>query len=136
MIRPMLPMVFSLLAFSASAGGLPAAVPSLEPCVNAEVSRSGVFPTQEMEDQFAAYLQWTKDQGLPRLAAFESIIDGGAESGYQLPTPAMAQQFSAYMRWVTSEGLSPFYAFMATAPRLSEVRVDSETDAGRLVHNR
>ncbi len=117
MIRPMLPMVFSLLAFSASAGGLPDAV-------------------QEMEDQFAAYLQWTKDQGLPRLVAFESIIDGGAESGHQLPTPAMAQQFSAYMRWVASEGLSPFYAFMATAPRLSEVRVDSETGAGRLVHNK
>jgi len=135
MIRPMLPMVFSLLAFSASAGGLPDAVPSLEPCVNAGVSRSGLFPTQEMEDQFAAYLQWTKDQGLPRLAAFESIIDGGAESGYQFPTPSMAQQFSAYMRWVASEGLSPFYAFMATAPRLSGGRADSETDPSRLVHN-
>lgn len=116
------PVVFSLLAFSASAGGFPDAVPSLDPCVNAGVSRSGLFPSQEMEDQFAAYLQWTKDHGLPRLAAFESIIDGRAEPDHQFPTPAMAQQFSAYMRWVASEGLSPFYAFMATAPRLSEVR--------------
>jgi hypothetical protein len=88
-------MVFSLLVFSASAGGLPDAVPSLDPCVNARVSMSGLFPSQEMEDQFAAYLQWTKDQGLPRFAAFESIIDAGSEPGLQFPTPAMAQQFSA-----------------------------------------
>ena len=31
---------------------------SLEPCINGDVSRTGNFPTQDMEDQIAAYLEW------------------------------------------------------------------------------
>lgn len=31
---------------------------SLEPCINGEVSSTGLFPTQEMEDQVFAYLDW------------------------------------------------------------------------------
>jgi len=31
---------------------------SLEPCINGEVSRTGNFPTQKMEDQIHAYLKW------------------------------------------------------------------------------
>jgi len=35
---------------------------SLEPCINADVSSSGNFPSQEMEDQVYAYLEWRSDQ--------------------------------------------------------------------------
>ena len=31
---------------------------SLEPCINGEVSASGNFPNQSMEDQVYAYLNW------------------------------------------------------------------------------
>jgi hypothetical protein len=30
----------------------------LEPCINGAVSSTGLFPSQEMEDQIFAYLQW------------------------------------------------------------------------------
>ncbi len=30
----------------------------LEPCINGDVSASGTFPTQEMEEQVHAYLDW------------------------------------------------------------------------------
>ncbi len=35
---------------------------SLEPCINGDVSSSGNFPSQEMEDQVHAYLNWRSDQ--------------------------------------------------------------------------
>lgn len=35
---------------------------SLEPCINADVSSSGNFPSQEMEDQVYAYLEWRSEQ--------------------------------------------------------------------------
>jgi hypothetical protein len=31
---------------------------SLEPCINGDVSASGNFPSQAMEEQFHAYLNW------------------------------------------------------------------------------
>jgi len=31
---------------------------SLEPCLNGQVSASGNFPNQSMEDQLQAYLRW------------------------------------------------------------------------------
>lgn len=34
----------------------------LEPCINGSVSASGYFPSQAMEDQFNAYLQWQDDE--------------------------------------------------------------------------
>jgi len=30
----------------------------LEPCINGDVSASGTFPTQEMEEQILASLEW------------------------------------------------------------------------------
>jgi hypothetical protein len=44
----------------------------LEPAVNGAVSASGSFSNREMEDAFAAYLEWTKAKGLSRLTAFET----------------------------------------------------------------
>jgi hypothetical protein len=35
---------------------------SLEPCMNGDVSATGSFPSQEMEKQIHAYLEWRSDQ--------------------------------------------------------------------------
>jgi hypothetical protein len=37
----------------------------LEPCINGEVSASGTFPSQAMEDQIGAYLDWSARTGRP-----------------------------------------------------------------------
>jgi hypothetical protein len=83
----------------------------LEPAINGEVSASGLFPSQAMEEQFAAYLRWTKDRGISRLAAFESRYGEGPEREVPFPSRQMTTQFDAYMRWVDQRGISPFYAF-------------------------
>lgn len=114
MAHPMLPLTLALLAFSARAEPGLTSANALEPCINGEVSRSGMFPSQAMEDAFAAYLSWTKHERLSRLVAFESVIDGGVEPDQVLPTREMAEQFEAYMRWVREAGISPFYAFRGT----------------------
>lgn len=111
MPHPMLPLTLALLAFSAHAEPGPTSPNALEPCINGEVSSSGMFPSQAMEDAFASYLSWTKHERLSRLVVFESVIDGGVEPGRVLPTREMAEQFDAYMRWVQEAGISPFYAF-------------------------
>lgn len=51
---------FALLVFLA--GAVSASDPDLllEPCLN-DVSSSGAFPSQEMEDQIRAYLEWRSD---------------------------------------------------------------------------
>ena len=38
---------------------------SLEPAINGEVSRLGTFPTQKMEDEIHAYLEWRARSGSP-----------------------------------------------------------------------
>ena len=38
---------------------------NLEPCINGQVSSQGVFPTQIMEDQITAYLEWSAAKGNP-----------------------------------------------------------------------
>jgi len=88
--------------------------PDLEPAINGAVSSNGLFPSQDMEDEFAAYLGWTKDRGISRLVAFESMIGGATSAGSALPSQGMEEQFAAYLRWVDDRCLSPFYAFMAT----------------------
>ena len=49
----------------------------LEPALNGEVSATGLFPTQAMEDAFNDYLAWTRERGLSRLAAFEGELTDG-----------------------------------------------------------
>lgn len=114
MAHAMLPLTLALLAFSARAEPGPMSTNALEPCINGEVSKSGMFPSQAMEDAFASYLGWTKHERLSRLVAFESVIDGGAEPSRVLPSREMADQFEAYLRWVQKAGISPFYAFTAS----------------------
>jgi hypothetical protein len=86
----------------------------LEPAINGQVSANGLFPSQSMEDEFTAYLKWTKEQGLSRLIAFEPLFDSGSSAAGDLPTEEMSEQLVAYINWVEEEGISPFYAFMVT----------------------
>jgi hypothetical protein len=70
-----------------------------------------------MAEQFRAYLTWTKQQGLSRLAVFETLDPRQSHRSpnlsvqQTLPTPEMQAQFEAYLSWTRREGLSPFYAF-------------------------
>jgi hypothetical protein len=130
MLYPFLPLTLTLLTFSLGLQAEPPAVPTavqlaapialqgaLEPCLNGEVSASGLFPTQAMEDEYAAYLGWTRERGLGRLAAFEAMIEGRGSVDGRLASRAMEAQFDAYLRWVGERGLSPFLAFTAADPR-------------------
>jgi hypothetical protein len=82
----------------------------LEAATTSEVSASGAFPTQAMEDQFLSYLAWTKAQGLSRLVAFEPR-SGAADA---LPNEAMRAAFEDYLVWTTRNGTGHFYAFSVT----------------------
>jgi hypothetical protein len=93
----------------------------LEPAINGSVSASGLFPTQALEDEFTAYLRWTKEEGLSRLVAFETdatpvepAADGAVSASGRFPTQSMEDQFVAYNDWVSDTGISPFYAFSVT----------------------
>lgn len=89
----------------------------LEPALNGEVSATGLFPTQAMEDAFNDYLAWTRERGLSRLAAFEPVVRDfpagqGSLSG-RFPTQEMEEQFKAYLAWTGESSQSLFYAFRA-----------------------
>ena len=86
----------------------------LESAINGAVSATGLFPTQDMEDAFTDYLRWTKERGISRLIAFESMIDAGSAAEVRLSNERMDEQFAAYLRWVDEQDLSPFYAFMVS----------------------
>lgn len=86
----------------------------LEPAINGAVSANGLFPQQAMEEEFAQYLRWTKEQGVSRLVAFEPLIAVGDVASSRFPSQRMEDQFVAYMRWVDDQELSPFYAFTVT----------------------
>jgi hypothetical protein len=86
----------------------------LEPAINGAVSATGLFPSQAMEEEFAAYLRWTKDEGISRLVAFESMIGAGSTAEVRLSSERMEGEFEAYLRWVDEQDLSPFYAFMVS----------------------
>ena len=93
----------------------------LEPAINGAVSAQGLFPSQAMEEQFDAYLRWTKGEGLSRLAAYETCPPGlaaaltdVASANGRFPTQAMADQFRAYREWVAQSDRGDFYAFRVT----------------------
>jgi hypothetical protein len=65
MSTKLVPVALGLLAFSSFGRELPVDDHSLEPCINGAVSASGVFPTQVMEDQIAAYAAWSGRIGQP-----------------------------------------------------------------------
>ena len=119
----MLALVAALAAF----GGLQAqdvGTPStlkLDPCMNGQVSSSGLFPTQTMEEQFARYLEWTAAEGLDVTFALEptaeaiTTLDPGANGSVSATgtflSQAMEDQFNAYRAWTEGAGLDVTYAF-------------------------
>jgi len=48
-------------------------LPSLDGVLNGNVSATGRFPNQAMEDQFKAYLSWVEREGLDRDYALQLI---------------------------------------------------------------
>ena len=52
----------TILLFALTSSAVSADDHSLEPCVNGDVSRSGNYPSQEMEDQINTYLAWQASQ--------------------------------------------------------------------------
>jgi hypothetical protein len=116
----------AFLGALAAAGNLQAAElsnpasPSLEACINGEVSASGRFPTQAMEDQFNAYTNWVNANGLtvehafaPEVPAIRSLDAGWnakVSASGRFPTQAMEDQFNAYTSWVQTSGLGATYA--------------------------
>ena len=112
-------LMFNSAPGSSEAGS--AAALDLEPAINGAVSASGLFPSQEMEQAFQAYLTWTKRQGLSRLAAFEEGGRGlepavnarvSAKGGF--PEQEMEDAFQAYLAWTEKTDAGPFYAFRVT----------------------
>nr|WP_296749442.1 hypothetical protein [Thioalkalivibrio sp.] len=121
---------FKALAFVAAlaaAGSLQAvevtnpAKTGLDPCLNGDVSASGRFPTQAMEDEFNRYLDWVAENNLdvthainPRIETTSALEPGGngniSASG-RFPTQAMEDQYNAYVAWIQDTGLNKAEAF-------------------------
>jgi hypothetical protein len=117
----------ALVAALAAAGSLQAievtnpAKIGLDPCVNGDVSASGRFPTQAMEDQFNRYLDWVAENNVdvthaidPRIeatSALEPAGNGNISASGRFPTQAMEDQFNAYVAWVQNAGLTKAEAF-------------------------
>lgn len=55
---------------------------SLEPCINGGVSSNGQFPSQEMEDQVQAYLEWKSSDPYYLFSISASSIDTPFEEDY------------------------------------------------------
>ncbi|MCA1789781.1 MAG: hypothetical protein LC667_07970 [Thioalkalivibrio sp.] len=119
--------MLAFVAALAALGGLQAqdigtlSTIELDPCMNGQVSTSGVFPTQAMGEQFARYLEWTAAEGLDVTFALEptaeaiTTLDPGANGSVSalgtFPTQAMEDQFHAYLAWTEASGLDVTYAF-------------------------
>jgi hypothetical protein len=118
MLKPILATgIAGLLLLSGpgeSSDRMGAASLALEPAVNGAVSADGLFPSQEMQDEFSAYLRWAKEQGISRLRAFEPLAKGGTAADADLASERMEEQFAIYLSWVEEQGISPFYAISVT----------------------
>ena len=126
MSNNILPKSLVLAVALAMAGGLHAAelrTPAelgYEVGMSGEVSYTGRFPNQAMENQFDAYLAWVEQNGISAEHAFVSRIQplpslDGAKNGNvsatgRFPNQAMEEQFKAYLAWVEREGLDRDFA--------------------------
>jgi hypothetical protein len=119
----MLTFVAAVATFSglqAQDVGTPSTI-ELDPCMNGQVSTSGLFPTQAMGEQFARYLEWTAAEGLDVTFALEptveviTTLDPGANGSVSatgtFPSQAMEDQFNAYLAWTEATGRDVTYAF-------------------------
>jgi hypothetical protein len=111
---------FSLLLTSAdhvAAENVAAAAQPAPAATTRAMIPTDALPTAEMARQFAAYLAWTKTEGLSRLVAFERLADPEVHASRdlaataRLPTPEMTEQFKAYLRWTRERDLGRFHAF-------------------------
>lgn len=109
------------LASTAHAAQLPTpAELGYEVGMSGEVSYSGRFPTQAMEDQFNAYLAWAEQNNISAKHAFVGNIEplpsldgarnGNVSASGRFPTQAMEDQFTAYLNWVDQQGLDRDFA--------------------------
>jgi len=126
MSKKILPKTLALAVALAMAGGLQAAelrTPAelgYEVGMSGEVSYTGRFPNQAMEDQFNAYLAWVEQNGVAAEHAFvgkiepmpslDGVLNGNVSATGRFPTQAMEDQFNAYVTWVEREGLEKDYA--------------------------
>lgn len=126
MTKHILPKSIALAIALAMAGGLHAAelrtasTLSQEAAINGQVSYTGQFPSQAMEDQFNAYLAWVDENRISLEHAFAGDIQplpslDGARNGNvsatgRFPNQAMEDQFKAYLSWVEREGLERDHA--------------------------
>ncbi len=126
MSMKILPKTLALAVALAMAGGLQAAelrTPAqmgYEVGMSGEVSYTGTFPTQAMEDQFNAYLAWVEQNSIDAEHAFagqiqpvpslDGVLNGQVSATGRFPTQAMEDQFNAYLSWVEREGLTKDYA--------------------------
>jgi hypothetical protein len=88
--------------------------------MSGEVSYTGRFPNQAMEDEFNAYLAWIEQNGIDAEHAFagkiqplpslDGVLNGNVSATGRFPTQAMEDQFTAYLTWVEREGLDQHYA--------------------------
>jgi hypothetical protein len=117
----------AVLSTLVAGGNLSAAQPtvdstaSLDSCLNGQVSASGRFPTQSMEDEFNRYLGWVARNGLSvehALAnpvepthALEPSLNAQVSASGRFPSQAMEDQFHAYLTWVQDTGLDKIHAF-------------------------
>ncbi len=53
---------FAIVALTLASTAVLAECMSLEPCINGDVSRSGNYPSQDMEEQINAYLKCQESQ--------------------------------------------------------------------------
>jgi hypothetical protein len=127
MIKNLTLTTLTLAAALAVAGSLQAAeltTPAnmgFEVGMNGEVSYSGRFPTQAMEDQYNAYLAWVDANGLdvthavaPEIRpvpSLDGVLNGNVSATGRFPTQSMEDQFNEYLTWVERDGLDQGYAF-------------------------
>lgn len=88
--------------------------------MSGEVSHTGRFPSQAMEDQFKAYLAWVEQNEISAEHAFvgkieplpslDGVLNGNVSATGRFPNQAMEDQFKAYLSWVEREGLDRDYA--------------------------
>ena len=93
----------------------------LEPTLNGAVSASALFASKETEASFEGYLDWTKSNGLGRLAAFETTEEtlvrappGEGSQSEHFPTQAMEDQCKVSLTWVDETDAGLFHPFRVT----------------------
>ena len=127
MTKPFAIKSIALAIALALAGGVQAnsqATPAnlgFEVGMSGDVSYTGRFPSQAMEEQFNAYLEWVAANNLDvthavaktivPVPSLDGVLNGNVSATGRFPTQAMEDQFNAYLEWAEQAGLGSDYAF-------------------------